>query len=205
MANAGPPRSRPTAKSAARRPFRLIDAMGVILAVALSLMAPAMMKGIIPARSHATWDRRQYVVNIASLSLAAWTSTLTALVGIGTPERLRRSARRPGHAALFAATGGLLLAAVHQVIVTGFDRAFGGAAGRLPYRELWQVLGYAPPVAGASVCAAWLTLFLTRAGRRPAGALDWLGLVVGALWLLAWLMERMVDLVPFPWLTTSGI
>ena len=63
-----------------RRPLRLLDLMALVAAVALTLVAHPLMKAVVPADSHDTWDRRQYVVHLISLVLSFWTATLLALV-----------------------------------------------------------------------------------------------------------------------------
>src|SRR4051812_36404767 len=93
----GPSRGRPP-----RRPVRLLDLMALVAAVALSLTSPAILGAIIPAGSHAAWDRRPYVVHLTSLVLFWWTAALVVLLLIEPRPPLRRSCRRPGHAAPLA-------------------------------------------------------------------------------------------------------
>src|SRR5262249_19079928 len=99
-----------------RRPVRLLDLMGLVAGVALALIAPAIMKGIIPAEKHATWDRRQYVAHLASLVLFWWTAILVALALVDARSGLRRSCRGPGHAALFAVAAAFLFLGAQQAV-----------------------------------------------------------------------------------------
>ncbi len=189
-----------------RRPVRLLDLMALVAAVALTLVAHPLMKAVVPADSHETWDRRQYVVHLASLVLSFWTATLLALVLTGPRAEFRRACRSPGHAALFAVAASFSFLSVQQVVTA---LVLGGIVGWPPrmIRLYWvfNVLEPAADASAASVIAVWLILALTRTGRASSGWLDRLGCALGLIWILWGLANHLVWHLPIPWLQTSGI
>jgi hypothetical protein len=197
---------KPKSRGPNRRPLRLLDLMALVAAVALTLVAPAIMRAIIPAESHHNWDRRQYVIHLTALVVFWWTAMLVVLALIGSRSNLRRTCRQPGHAALFAVAGAFLFLGVQQLamaIVMG--GVIGWPSNVLNYYWVFNILEPAADVSGASVVAVWLILALTRAGRRSSNWFDRLGCVLGMIWILLGLVNHLVWWLPIPWLTTSGI
>jgi len=189
-----------------QRPVRVLDLMALVVAVALTLVAHPLMKAIVPADSHDTWDRRQYVVHLTSLVLSLWTATLLALMLAGPRAEIRRACRSPGHAALFAVAAAFSFLAVQQVVTA---LVLGGIVGWPPemvrYFWVFNVLEPAADASAASVIAVWLILALTRTGRVSSGWLDRLGCAVGLIWILWGLVNHLVWFLPIRWLQTSGI
>ena len=189
-----------------RRPVRLLDLMALVAAVALTLVAHPLMKAVVPADSHDTWDRRQYVVHLISLVLSFWTATLLALVLTGPRAEIRRVCRSPGHAAILAVAATFSFLAVQQVVTA---LVLGGIVGWPPgmVRFFWvfNVLEPAADASAASVIAVWLSLALTRTGRASSGWLDRLGCALGLVWILWGSVNHLVWFLPIRWLQTSGI
>jgi hypothetical protein len=189
-----------------RRPVRLLDLMALVAAVALTLVSHPLMKAVVPADSHDTWDRRQYVIHLASLVLSFWTATLFALVLSGPRAEIRRACRCPGHAALFAVAAAFSFLAVQQVVTALILAGIVGWPPRM-VRFFWafNVLEPAADASAASVIAVWLILALTRTGRASSSWLDRLGCALGLIWILWGLVNHLVGFLPIRWLQTSGI
>jgi hypothetical protein len=191
---------------ARRRPLHLRDLMAMVAAAALTLISPAIMKAIIPARSYDRWDRRQYVAHLAALVMIWWTVTLVPLAFAGARPGLRRILRSYGCAAILASATALLFIIARQVPVV-ILRAAG--VGHQQYgilqSRVFDLVEHAPDAVGASVVAAWTILALTRTGRRPSTWIEWLGCVMGLTWMVLGILALLVWVIPIPWLTRSGI
>jgi hypothetical protein len=197
---------RPKVRRPGGRPVRVLDLMALVAAVALTLITPTIMKAIIPAKSHHNWDRRQYVVHLASLGLFWWTASLTSLIVVESWPHFRRTFRQRGPAALFAVVAAFVFIGLEQV---AWALVLGGVVGWRPgmvkYYWLFNILERGGSAAGASVFAVWLLLAVTKAGRGPSNWLDRAGCAVGLIWIFWGLVNNMVYWLPIPWLTRSGI
>jgi hypothetical protein len=189
-----------------RRPLRVLDLMALVAAVALTLIAPAIIRAIVPARSLQAWDRRQYVAHIVSLALFWWTLTAAALALIEDRRNLRHACRRPGHAAIFAVTAAFLFLVLQRVVsALLLAGVIGWPPGMIPYFWLFAILEQAPHAAAASVVTVWLLLATINVERSRSDWFDRLGCVVGSVWVLWGLTNQLIWHLPIPWLTTSGI
>ena len=193
------------------RPWRLLDLMGLVAAVAFTLVSPSLMKAIIPAKSHDSWDRRQFVLHLAAMILAWWTATLLVLALYDPREQFRERCRTPGIAAVVAVAAALVFLGLRQVVtalvMTGHQLASGikPDGGILSFGWLFGILERAPDSAGSAIVAAWLVLGITRAGRSDSSRIGRLGRVLAWAWLLVALLSFLVWRLPIPWLTRSGI
>jgi hypothetical protein len=194
------------ARQTRRRPLHLLDLMALVVAVALTLVSPALMRAIIPAESHNTWDRRQYVSNLAALVMIWWTATLVPLVLSALHSRPRRAIRSYGHAAVLAsATTGLFLVLRHAPAVILLATGVGLSPLGLFESRLFDILENAPDAFAASVVAVWTILALTGTGRWPSNWFERLGCLVGWTWIVISILTSIVWIGPIPWVMRSGI
>ena len=117
----------PTPSGFSRRPLRVLDLMVLVVAVAVTLISPGIMKAIIPAESYHNWDRRQYVAHLTALVMIWWTVALLPLVLAEGRSRLQHACRNYGVAACLAAMLAVVLLFARQVpivlVMTGPHRA----------------------------------------------------------------------------------
>jgi hypothetical protein len=178
--------------------------MGLVAAAALSLISFRIMKAIIPAKSHDTWDRRQFVLMLAALVLSWWTVVFAVLAIADPRDRLRRKCRGYGVSALVAACTVVLFLTVREAF-TRLVVALFGADGTLRYGWFLAILGRSPDVVCGAILAVWLTLIATRSGKASSSFLDRVGCVIAAAWIILGLAEFLVWRLPVGWLTRSGI
>jgi hypothetical protein len=70
---------------------------------------------------------------------------------------------------------------------------------------VFSTLEQAPSAVAASVVAVGLLLVVMGEARRPSGASDTIGFVLGVVWILWGLCNHLVWWLPIPWLLRSGI
>jgi hypothetical protein len=195
------------ARQAQRRPLHLLDLMALVVAVALTLVSPAIMKAIIPAASHHNWDRRQIVTHLAALVMIWWTATLVPLVLSGAHPGLPRVIRSYGCSAILAPAITALFLVLRQAPEVILEATGVGSAHQwgLFRPRLFDILEHAPDASAASVVAVWTILALTGTGRWPSNWFERLGCLVGWTWIVLGLLIPTVWLGPIPWLMRSGI
>lgn len=190
---------------ARRRPLYLLDLMALVAAVALTLVSPTVMSAIIPAESYHTWDRRQYVSQLAALVVISWTATLVPVV-LSAMHSRRRALRSYGNAAVLASAMTALFLVLRQALaVILLATGVGAAPMGIIESRLFDILENAPDASAASVVAVWTILASTRTGRRPSNWFEWLGCLVGWTWIVISILTSIVWISPIPWLIRSGI
>lgn len=197
---------REPARRVAGRPLYLLDLMALVAAVALTIIAPGVMKAIIPAESHHNWDRRQYLAHLAALVMIEWTITLVPLLLIGGRRRLRRTIRNYGSAAILAPAMALLFLVARQVPAVILIAA-GAASSPLGLfsTRLFDILEHAPDASAVAVVTAWTILALTRLGRWPTNWFERLGCLFGWTWIVMGVLSLLIWIVSIPWVIRSGI
>lgn len=165
-----------------RRPMKLIHLMALVGAVALSIvLVPKLAKTIKDIDPSTWWNGSTYVFNVTTITLVVWTPVSTVSALIDGRRQPGWAARSYGTAAVFAASVALVLLATRKAVEA--IPFVGGSQGKLmPSIQtfLWQ----SSPTVTATVTAVWLVLAWTGAGRRPAGWLEYLGLVLAAAWVV---------------------
>jgi hypothetical protein len=182
--------------------------MALVAAVAMTLIAPAVMKAIIPADSHHNWDRRQYVAHLAALVLIGWTVPLVLLVLVDCRGRLGQVCRKHGAIAVLASLLAVSLLLARQIPIVLIVLATTGTdpMGGLFFARLFDILEHAPDASAAAILVAWSLLALTGQGTRPSNWFERLCVAVGLVWVvLGLLVVPAVWYAPVPWLMTSGI
>ncbi len=194
-------------QNTSRRPLRLFDLMALVMASAFTLIAPAVIKAIIPAASLASWDRRQYVSHLSALILIGWTVPLVAIVLLEGRARLRDGLLGPGAAAVLASAFAFALLALRQCVVLVVVSLSGAADPAGPFApRLFDVLEHAPDCATVAVLVAWTALALTGSRSQPRDWFERLCLLIGLAWaLMGIVVVPVIWYLPVPWLMTSGI
>ena len=189
-----------------RRPLRLIDLMTLVVAVALTLVSPTIVKALIPVAFHHNWSRRLYVDLVSALVMIWWTVALVLLLpSRGGPGR-RRVFLGYGNAAIVAAAVTVLFLAVRQipVILLYAMKPVPGPYG-LFKSQVFVILEHAPDASASAIVAAWTILGLTGTGRHPSNWFERLGCLVGWIWIVLAFLNLIVMNAPIPWLTRNGI
>lgn len=180
--------------------------MALVATVAFTLISPAIMRAILPAEVHHTWNRSQYLTELTSLVLFWWTATIAYLMVAGSRRDLRRACRGSGYAAIVAVASAFLVLGAHQIPTALLHQGvYGWTPKMLKYYWLLEILDYAPNACGVSVVSVWLILALTKAGRYPSNWLDRLGFAVGVLWVMGSVIAHLSGYLRFQWLRSSGI
>ena len=149
-----------------RRSVQIQDLMMLVVAVASTLIAPRIMNGIIPDRSLANWDRRQYAHHVGSLVLLGWSASSACLLLAEVVRLGRRSCRGYAMAGMIAiaASGLFLLARQIPVMIT---LAWTGAGARqiagIVRTRLFDILQLAPTTNAAAISV--LPLVFSPDGR----------------------------------------
>ena len=129
---------------------------------------------------------------------AAWSLLLPILRARPPRPPWRRVWRQPGMLACLAAGLGLLWGAAAYAAVSAIAWAL-PPRPLPPYHWLQHFLAHGLFVyVGVAVAVAWVSLLVSGRWRRPADALDRLGRVVGATWLIigfAWSVWVYLDLL----------
>jgi len=185
-----------------RRPVRLLDLMALVAAAALTLTTPAIIREITPAY----WgDRPLYVIHIINLSLVWWTAILSSMALVDYRSQRNQNGIGAGHAALFAVMATLSFLGLDQLASAVLKTSFGWAGATPKYFWVLGILQTFAYPAGAAIIAAWLILWLTKTGRRPSNWLDRLGFIVGLIWIFLAPTNRLVWVLPIPWLKIIGL
>jgi hypothetical protein len=100
-----------------------------------------------------------------------------------TPSR-RRLWRQPGLAASAAVVRGLTIKVVSDLVL---NRAVPGR--HIP--PISGLLRHVAPFCGPAVAGTWFTLIVTRRWRSERGGIDRLGRILGACWLVEFLIAEM--------------
>src|SRR5262249_10426034 len=188
------------------RKFNLVDAMILVAATGFSLSCYVLLDNAAfgghrsiyhlfdqPPRG---WNFRIMIYRAAAAAamplplLGGWTVVLPVL-GLGNSRwSRRRLGRRPGMVACLAAIAGMTVCAAVAGGALLLSWWVAGAPGGVWPRVPDLLVLYA----GLSVAAVWLTQAVTGRWRRSADWLDWLGVGVGSLWLVAGLVFAMRSL-----------
>ena len=183
------------------RPFRLLDAMILVAALALgcgALQAIFRAVGESPYRWcqdlvwldwFDLWESSQGILGLTLVTtplLAMLTLALIPIRFLGPRPRFRRVRRQPGFLASLAVALAFMLAGLPGVIMwlasgrSCIDVSDWFASGMMG----WTATEYG----GLAVLAAWLTLFLGRRWRAEASWVDRLGRAMGLFWIVAFLV-----------------
>jgi hypothetical protein len=187
--------------AAARRRFRLLDAMILVAATAVGLWLLILFDGAFTFRwkdlyEEVTEGLRQFpeegilpvvrAVGMAGLGatllatplLGFWTQVLLPLRLIGPRPRRLRLARQPGFIATFAAGVALVIVGVaYGALSVGADFSH-------TMSEAYLVSVFAPGFIGLAVLVSWLTLLVGGRWRAEPSWIDRLGRVMGAVWIV---------------------
>jgi hypothetical protein len=177
------------------RPFTLVDAMALVLAVALATAEARHRFSDVRFLWGDDWScvnmgfvmETVYRLDLVGRAvivpyLTALTVVLIVLCFFGARSALRRSHRQPGVVALVAAVVGIIAAVIIRAGPT--LRHFRQPYAQLPFEHTLLILwGWCGRLAGLCVVACWVTLAL---GGRWRPERNWIGRVgrfVGVLWV----------------------
>jgi hypothetical protein len=178
--------------SAAERKFTIVDAMILVAAsaVAFVIVRPVITSGLQRAPRWAIY------LAAAMAWLITWTPTVLLLRLRRPRPPLRRLGRQPGFAAAVAASSILTLTAFAIALLALVRLARRGAllgVGRpvpKPTPGWWMSVVLEMGVAvGPAVLGAWLLLALSGRRRPARGWLDALGRVLGAAWIVLFVIH----------------
>ena len=192
-----------------RRPVLIFDLMVLVVAVALTLTSPAIMKAIVPADLLPAWERRDFLIGVVSLVLTLWTALLVPLTLLGKRSGLRRASRGYGTSACFASASALLLLAMRQVPPTLWLWGVYGPSSdpvmNLFFSRLKDFLYRSADACAPAIIAVWFVLALSGVGRKPSNWFELLGCIFGLLWVLWYLVNYILLFLELPWLRQGGV
>jgi hypothetical protein len=183
-----------------RRPMNLLDAMVLIAATALALLAIRWYGPIefVPDSYSSAFTYLKLCFHLMSFPAAAWTLALFFLRLRRPRPPLRRLLRQPGAAACTAVLIVLAIRTINLILVLG--------AGAIvaPGRRLMENIGLfledifqmgeevveVPAGIGCAVAAVWAVQILSAQWRAEPSWIDRLGRLLGLFWLAT---------IPFGW------
>jgi hypothetical protein len=185
------------------RRFTLLDAMFLIAATAVGLGCMRFLDtanggmpdvvGMLLSHNPATssWDYSFaifYALEGFKPLLVTWTLAALSLRLRRPRPRINRLARQPGFAALLVAIslwGFSMVVGLVGVMVTPL------LGWSFPERLIFALrsgdLGWLGWHAGSAVAGVWMIMALGRFARREPGWVDWLGRILGIVWVVLWL------------------
>jgi hypothetical protein len=186
------------AKAMKHRPFRLSDAILLVIAVAVGLWRNRVVwYSAFPWTKVKLHFSVEYALILVMPLVAATTVAVVAMQMVKPRPSFRRLGRQPGAVACLVASAALLLIALWfaTTMITGRALEFsqnvtrlsnGGvraSAGVLKFRDTGRWLNVYGDRVGFTVAGAWLYLSLAGLWRSEATWIDRLGRAMGWLWI----------------------
>lgn len=169
------------------RKLSVLDAMILVAATAGWLTALRIMRIEINLRTYLHPDEYgllRYVQRPIGLALL-FLSVALFLIRLRPPRPSRRRLwRQPGFAAAAAVLLGVAIKALSVIVL---NQAVPGRS----IRTLDEILRGSSAYCGPAVAGAWFALIVTRRWRAEPGGIDRLGRVLGACWLVEFLVAEM--------------